>query len=160
MTYKNGDAVVKTVDWNVEMQEELAVGGCEDLTKEGFTFQGWTDESGTPVGAEILLKDIFLSGTASGRTLTAEWEENNGSNTLTLKAPAQATALVPPPTPTPDQPETEDPPAPDPVTPPDETGDEEETGGPKGTEEPKETKETEAPKEDEEPKETEETGDA
>lgn len=154
LTYKNGDAVVKTVDWNVEMQEELTVGGgWETLTKDGFTFQGWTDESGTPVGAETLLKDIFLSGTASGRTLTAEWEavpstssdegENDGLDMVTIQAPAKAPAPVPPPTPTPDQPETEDPPTPDPVTPPDETGDEDETEEPKEDEEPKETEETE-----------------
>ena len=153
--------------WNLDSPADAKVGAP---TREGYTFQGWTDEYGNEVKADTLLKNLFLSGTASDRTLTAKWEavpstssdegENDGPDTVTIQASAKAPALVPPPTPTPDQPETEDPPAPDPVTPPDETGDEEETGGPKGTEEPKETKETEAPKEDEEPKETEETGDA
>ena len=152
LTYKNDDDVVKKVDWNVEKQEELTVGGgWEGLTKEGYTFQGWTDESGTPVGAETLLKDIFLSGTAPGRTLTAEWKvvpstssdegENDGLDSVTIQDPAKAPAPVPPPTPTPDQPETEDPPATDPVTQADGTGDEEGTGEPQGPEEPQGTEE-------------------
>ena len=102
-----------------------------------------TDEGGYEVKAEILLKEIFLKGTAFNRTLTAKWEaisktSSDEGNTeepglITFQAPAKAPA--PDPTPTPEQPEPDTPPTPDPVTPADETGDEEETDEPKEDEE-------------------------
>ena len=62
LTYKNGADVVNTVEWNVEMQEELTVGGgWETLTKEGFTFQGWTDEDGNEVNISVNADDAKLS---------------------------------------------------------------------------------------------------
>ena len=82
VTFKNEDTIVKSVD----IEEGKAIGAemPEDLTKDGYTFNGWFDENDVKITAETVVKGNI--------TATAKFTKNSGDvmrpgQSLGLKSP-------------------------------------------------------------------------